>query len=155
MEVKNVPLADYVDCPAKERKSMDFSTYPFTQKVSYFPDGYRKTKTAPVSERALKHINHLREIKEREPSLRTILLFVIQRSDSEYMQPSVIDPTYREAVIKAHEAGVEIRAIKCKWNLEGDCVMLNVAHPVHLGPTDEPSPFYKDTHRTTTEEPMI
>jgi DNA-binding sugar fermentation-stimulating protein len=132
LEVKNVPLADYVDCPAKERKTMDFSSYPFEKKVSYFPDGYRKTKNAPVSERALKHINHLCDIKTNEPSLRTILMFVIQRSDSEYMQPSVIDPIYRDAVTKASKAGVEIRAIKCEWTLDGECIMLNVAHPVHI-----------------------
>lgn len=132
MEVKNVPLADYVDCPAKERKTLEFNDAPFEKKVSYFPDGYRKKKNAPVSERALKHINHLREIKEGEPHIRTILLFVVQREDSEYMQPSVIDPTYREAVFAAHDKGVEIRAIKCKWELNGSCIMLNVEHPVIL-----------------------
>ena len=62
LEVKNVPLADYADVCAKDRKKMDFTDKHPYDKISYFPDGYRKNKGAVVSERALKHINELAEI---------------------------------------------------------------------------------------------
>ena len=42
LEVKNTPLADYVDCLAKEKKKMYLSNYKYNEKISYFPDGYRK-----------------------------------------------------------------------------------------------------------------
>ena len=64
MEVKNVPLADYEDVTAKERAKMDFSGRDFNSKVAYFPDGYRKKTTDPVSPRALKHIRELTLIKK-------------------------------------------------------------------------------------------
>ena len=60
LEVKNVPLADYVDCENKEKKNMNFDNYDFKDKISYFPDGYRKKKNQPISERAIKHINELK-----------------------------------------------------------------------------------------------
>ncbi len=66
LEVKNVPLADYADVSSTDRKKMikhgDFAHIPINEKISYFPDGYRKTKGQVVSERALKHINELAEI---------------------------------------------------------------------------------------------
>lgn len=42
MEVKNVPLADYEDMFAIERKKANFENIDFNSKVAYFPDGYRK-----------------------------------------------------------------------------------------------------------------
>ena len=42
LEVKNVPLADYVDCLANKIKNMDFTQLPYNSKISYFPDGYKK-----------------------------------------------------------------------------------------------------------------
>ena len=61
LEVKNVPLADYADVCSSDRKKMikngDFKDIHIDNKISYFPDGYRKKKGAVVSERALKHIN--------------------------------------------------------------------------------------------------
>ncbi len=66
LEVKNVPLADYADVSSTDRKKMikqgEFTNIPINEKISYFPDGYRKKKGAVVSERALKHINELAEI---------------------------------------------------------------------------------------------
>ena len=59
MEVKNVPLADYEDVTAKDRKKMCFDDRSINSKVAYFPDGYRKKQTDTVSPRALKHINEL------------------------------------------------------------------------------------------------
>lgn len=118
MEVKNVPLADYEDLTEKERKKMDFSDREFNTKVAYFPDGYRKKKSDPVSPRALKHIRELTIIK-KESTTRCIMCFVIQRNDVNRFTPSVIDEQYRQAVKDAMDAGVEIITMVVEWNKEG------------------------------------
>ena len=119
MEVKNVPLADYEDVTAKERVKMDFSDREFNTKVAYFPDGYRKKSSDPVSPRALKHIRELTLIKS-ESAIRCIMCYVIQRTDVNRFQPSIIDPEYRDAFKEAQNAGVEIITMVVSWNREGE-----------------------------------
>lgn len=119
MEVKNVPLADYEDVTAKERAKMDFSDRDFNSKVAYFPDGYRKKSSDPVSPRALKHIRELTLIKS-ETNTRCIMCYVIQRTDANRFQPSVIDPEYRNAFKEAINAGVEIITMVVSWNRDGE-----------------------------------
>ncbi len=114
LEVKNVPLADYVDCLEKERKIIDYSERKYDSKISYFPDGYRKKQKDTVSPRALKHIQHLERISKLKDT-RAIICYVIQRIDSCIFQPSNIDPIYKEAVQKAHQSGVEIIPLQIKW----------------------------------------
>uniref|UniRef100_A0A6C0DSS1 Sugar fermentation stimulation protein C-terminal domain-containing protein n=1 Tax=viral metagenome TaxID=1070528 RepID=A0A6C0DSS1_9ZZZZ len=119
MEVKNVPLADYEDMTAKERKKMDFTGRNFNSKVAYFPDGYRKKSTDPVSPRALKHLRELTLIK-KESKTRCIMCYVIQRTDVDRFQPSIIDPEYREAFIEARNSGVEIITMVVQWTRDGE-----------------------------------
>lgn len=119
MEVKNVPLADYEDVTAKERKKMVFSDREFNTKVAYFPDGYRKKCTDTVSPRALKHIRELTFIKKNS-EIRCIMCYVIQRTDVNRFQPSIIDPEYREAFKEAVAAGVEIITMVVRWNRNGE-----------------------------------
>jgi DNA-binding sugar fermentation-stimulating protein len=119
MEVKNVPLADYEDITAKERKKMSFDDRDINSKVAYFPDGYRKKTTDPVSPRALKHINELALIK-RMSKTRCIMCYVIQRTDINRFQPSIIDPEYREAFVQAVKSGVEIITMVVQWTREGE-----------------------------------
>jgi DNA-binding sugar fermentation-stimulating protein len=119
MEVKNVPLADYEDVTSKERKKMCFDNRYINSKVAYFPDGYRKKSNDPVSPRALKHINELALIK-RMSKTRCIMCYVIQRTDVDRFQPSVIDPEYREAFKKAVKSGVEIITMVVQWTKEGE-----------------------------------
>lgn len=114
-EVKNVPLADVVDVPAKERKKMDLSSYDFSKKIAIFPDGYRKSKSEPVSERALKHVNHLREIHTTHPEIECVLIFLIQRSDVDAFKPSSLDPIYQKAVYDAMESGVHVLPLCVEW----------------------------------------
>jgi DNA-binding sugar fermentation-stimulating protein len=123
MEVKNVPLADYEDVSAKERKKMTFNDRDINSKVAYFPDGYRKKSCDPVSPRALKHINELALIK-RNSKTRCIMCYVIQRTDINMFQPSVIDPEYREAFKEAIKSGVEIITMVVKWNREGEAYFI-------------------------------
>jgi DNA-binding sugar fermentation-stimulating protein len=118
LEVKNVPLADYEDVSAKERKKMCFDNRDTHSKVSYFPDGYRKNTLEPVSPRALKHINELALIK-RMSKTRCIMCYVIQRTDVDRFQPSNIDPIYKQAFIDAVIFGVEIITMVVQWTKEG------------------------------------
>ena len=117
LEVKAVPLADYDDIYAKERKKKDYTDRAYDTKISYFPDGYRKKLKDTVSPRALKHVQELEKIKQQEPNMRCILCFVIQRTDVKQFQPSLIDPIYRKAVQKAWINGVEIFTLQVSWSL--------------------------------------
>ena len=123
MEVKNVPLADYEDITAKDRKGKCYDDRCAYSKVAYFPDGYRKKVTDTVSPRALKHIKELTLIK-RESKLRCIMCYVIQRTDVSSFQPSVIDPQYRTAFYEAMEAGVEIITMVVQWTREGSAYFI-------------------------------
>ena len=123
MEIKNVPLADYEDVTAKDRKKMSFDGRDINSKVAYFPDGYRKKSTDPVSPRALKHINELALIK-RMSKTRCIMCYVIQRTDVNRFQPSIIDPEYREAFKEAVKSGVEIITMVVQWTREGEAYFI-------------------------------
>ena len=129
MEVKNVPLADYEDITAKDRKGKCYDDRVIGSKVAYFPDGYRKKTTDPVSPRALKHIKELTLIKS-ESKTRCIMCYVIQRTDVERFQPSIIDPEYREAVKNSIEAGVEIITLVVNWTKEGEAYFVRDDLPI-------------------------
>ena len=120
MEVKNVPLADYVDCYANEKKGMDFSNRDINSKIAYFPDGYRKKQKDTVSPRALKHITDLTNIaKKAQGRIRTIMCYVIQRKDVSSFQASNVDPIYKTAFNEAVKNGVEIITMQISWDANG------------------------------------
>jgi DNA-binding sugar fermentation-stimulating protein len=129
MEVKNVPLADYEDICAKDRKNKCYDDRPYNTKVAYFPDGYRKKTSDPVSPRALKHINELTLIK-KESITRCIMCYVIQRPDVNCFQPSIIDTQYREAFKEAQDAGVEIITLVVNWTREGEVYFVRDDLPI-------------------------
>ena len=142
LEIKNVPLADYVDVPKKERKNYTsfIQNKQFHEKIAYFPDGYRKNSTDVVSPRALKHIQELEEIAKTSET-RAILCFIVQRSDVSSFQPSNIDLTYRKAVQQAWLNGVEIKTIQVGWNEYGNCRFIRNDLPINL--FDSYGPFLK------------
>ena len=129
MEVKNVPLADYEDICAKDRKGKCYDDREYNTKVAYFPDGYRKKSSDPVSPRALKHIKELTLIK-KESKTRCIMCYVIQRTDVDRFQASVIDPQYREAVKLAVDAGVEIITLVVEWRRDGTAYFVRDDLPI-------------------------
>ena len=91
-EIKTVPLAYYVDVPKKQYKNYTDiidKTY-INDKISYFPDGYRKNANEPVSPRALKHIQELEKI-HIEKNINCTLLYIVQRTDVCVFQTSNID----------------------------------------------------------------
>ena len=116
LEVKNVPLADVVDVAKKDRKKIDMSQYDLTKKIAIFPDGYRKNKDETVSERALKHVNHLASIHKENSDIICVLLFLIQRNDVISFKPSSLDKIYEKALYDAHESGVIILPICVEWS---------------------------------------
>jgi DNA-binding sugar fermentation-stimulating protein len=129
LEVKNVPLADYEDVNSKDRTKMCFNNRDINSKVAYFPDGYRKKTTDPVSPRALKHINELALIK-RMSKTRCIMCYVIQRTDVDRFQPSIIDQQYKKAFIDAHNSGVEIITMVVQWTREGEAYFIRDDLPI-------------------------
>ena len=130
MEVKNVPLADYEDVAQNDRKNMDFKDREYNSKVAYFPDGYRKKSSDPVSPRALKHIRELTYIKKSDPRIRCIMCYVIQRTDVNRFQPSIIDPAYRQAFKDGMDAGVEIITMVVGWNRDGEACFIRDDLPI-------------------------
>ena len=135
LEVKNVPLADYADVCSSDRKKMikngDFKDIHIDNKISYFPDGYRKKKGAVVSERALKHINELADITISK-IIRPIICFVIQRTDSSSFQASLLDPIYKEAFNEALKKGVEVIVLVVSWNANGEANFVKCDLPINL-----------------------
>lgn len=134
LEVKNVPLADFENIDSKLRSKIikdtnNYSDYCHYGKIAYFPDGYRKKKTDTVSPRALKHIQELEKLKREYPTIQCILLFVIQRDDACCFEPANTDPIYKSALIKAHNAGVEVKTLQCTWK-ENKCYYINNTLPV-------------------------
>ena len=139
LEIKNVPQADYVDVDKKERKNYtkEINNAKFQEKIAYFPDGFRKKSKDVISPRALKHIQEL-EFLAKTNSIRAILCFIIQRSDTHIFQTSHIDPIYREAVYNAWKNGVEIKTIQVQWTKEGSCTFLRNDMPILLCDTYGP-----------------
>ena len=133
MEVKNVPLADYVDCYKKDRKHMTFDAKDIYDKIAYFPDGYRKKQKDTVSPRALKHITELTNIKlKNKDKVRTIMCYVIQREDASSFQPSNVDPIYKEAFNNAITNGVEIITLQIGWSIDGCAKFIRDNLPINL-----------------------
>jgi len=148
MEVKNVPLADYVDMYEKDKKKLlkeqpnVFDNCKYNDKIAYFPDGYRKKQTDTVSPRALKHVQELEQIKKTSVT-RCILCFIIQRTDIKQFQPSKIDPIYRAAVQKAWLNGVEIIALSIQWTKHGCAYVHRNDLPICLFDEYGPVPLEK------------
>lgn len=133
LEVKTVPLATYENVEPKILKKMDFSERDPNSKIAYFPDGYRKKKGAPVSERAIKHVTELAQVKrEQGDKVRCIMLFVIQRTDVSSFQPSRLDTHYLDAIRSAHKDGVEVKTLVVEWTRGGECYFVRNDLPINL-----------------------
>ena len=115
IEVKNVPLASYsiketnnhemLKFYGKKRKL--FINMKDNIKYGVFPDGYSKPGTELVSERAYKHLLTLEKLSKKN---RSILIFVLQRSDCKYFIPNYIrDNKYSKKLKEL----VENKKIEC------------------------------------------
>ena len=124
IEVKNVPIADVVDCKPRARNmflqlleglSGSGNSH---KKMAIFPHG-DKRQEGTVSLRALKHIETLRGIVLRGNKERGIMIYLTQRTDCDTIKISELDATYRTAVFAAKDAGVEIIGISVQWHRDG------------------------------------
>ena len=127
IEIKSVVLCDFekdkhptnIEHWKKNDCGPEISELDDYKKAAIFPDGFRKNKNVPISERAIKHLNELSDcIKE---DYDATIYFVVQRSDCEYFKPSRKDKFYYEAIKKAQENYVNIKAVSVVWNQDGNC----------------------------------
>jgi len=117
IEVKSVPIADYIDGTTKEVQTYLKEHPSYNEKIAIFPycttAGKRKVSNEPLSERALKHVLELTNLAS---SNKCTLLFIVQRNDVTKFCVTKLDATYKEACKKALEAGVNIKAISVRWD---------------------------------------
>jgi len=125
LEVKNVPIADYVNSPIENKKDkdkdkenknsiVDFPEYNQYEKIGLFPFGYRKKKEDLISPRAYKHLEDLIEIQKKE-NHQAYLIYIIQRADVKYFSPSLIDKIYYDKVYEAIDNGVKVIPLLVIW----------------------------------------
>ncbi len=119
IEVKNVPIADIVDCrpSLRERFLGLLGVEGRPKKMAIFPHGDRRQE-GTVSQRALKHVQTMKQIVE-ETSARCIMIYLTQRTDCDIIKISDLDTTYRNAVLEARDAGVEIIGLSVQWTSDG------------------------------------
>lgn len=126
LEVKNVPIADYVNSPIENKKDkdsiVDFPECNQYEKIGLFPLGYRKKKEDLISPRAYKHLEDLIEIQKKE-NHQAYLIYIIQRADVKYFSPSLIDKTYYDKVYEAIDNGVKVIPLLVIW--KDECVYFN------------------------------
>jgi sugar fermentation stimulation protein A len=121
IEIKSVLLCDFEKNNSHSSVTKpEISTLPKYKKAAIFPDGFRKNKNVPISERAIKHLETLTDCKKN--NYDASLYFIIQRDDCNYFKPSNIDTFYYEALKKAILNGVNVKAICVKWSEDGSCL---------------------------------
>jgi len=120
IEVKCVPLADYVDVLPKIRSktlaSISNENRTRLGLKAIFPYGTAR-KYELVSPRALKHIKNL-EAYTLTKSYKTFMIYVSMRNDVEAIKISELDTEYRKAVFEAQKHGVNLLGYSIRWDEE-------------------------------------
>jgi DNA-binding sugar fermentation-stimulating protein len=117
IEVKCVPLADYVDVLPKIRNKTLNDIKPEDRKLkAIFPYGTAR-KYELVSPRALKHIKNL-EAYTTQKGYKTFMIYVSMRDDVEAIKISELDVEYRKAVFEAQKNGVNLLGYSIRWDEE-------------------------------------
>jgi DNA-binding sugar fermentation-stimulating protein len=111
IEVKSAPIADLVDELPKARAKALSSIPKDAKPTAIFPHG-NNPKNGIISPRALKHIEHLNGLAAEA---RCVMLYLTMRTDVDRLTISKRDMTYREAVARAVNAGVQVEAWTIKW----------------------------------------
>jgi sugar fermentation stimulation protein A len=85
-----------------------------------FPEGYRKTKNATISPRAVKHAETLTALMKEPDTDSAYLLFIVPRSDCcDGLELNPTDPIYCNAVRAALAAGVQVKVFGLDFHLDG------------------------------------
>lgn len=112
---------DFADETSDPPVYVEVKSVPLAQDgCAYFPHGTPRKKGEPVSERANKHLKELAELV-REHNAKSVVLFISQRCDIHKVVPSYEDPTFREALQEALDAGVIAKAFSVRWHISGEC----------------------------------
>ena len=127
IEIKSVVLCDFdnLDFPKnienwkKKDCGPELSTSESYKKAAIFPDGYRKNKDSPISERAIKHLKELSD--SINDGYDASIYFIVQRNDCEYFKPSNKDRFYYKALQDAINSNVNVKSISVTWNSDGSC----------------------------------
>lgn len=121
-EVKNVSVARYENVHPSIQSKNDYSDRDPNSKIAVFPSGYQ-AKGLTHSPRAVKQLRKLIEIKRDHPSIRCIVMYVVQRDDVCRLETSNGDDEYRVVVTEAKAVGVEFVGVVVRWTLN-DGVMV-------------------------------
>jgi DNA-binding sugar fermentation-stimulating protein len=111
IEVKSASMADTVNCLPRDRAKATHGPL-----MAIFPYGNRP-KLGLVSERALKHVEGLKEAVAT--GHLGYLVYISMRPDVTALKVSELDPVYRQAVMGAD--GVRVVAFSVAWKLDGSC----------------------------------
>jgi DNA-binding sugar fermentation-stimulating protein len=107
--VGTLPNGKKVYVEVKNAMVSNMETIPRTERKALFPDGFRKKKDMPVSERAVKHAETLGELARRPDTEAAILLFTVPRDDcGAGLEINPLDPIYCRAIWSAVRAGVKV-----------------------------------------------
>ena len=132
VEIKSVPTCCFRALPSDSKERKKFYKDRCYQEVdnikeytrrAVFPDGYKKTKDASVSERANKHLEELTKISKTTNNRACLCLFVM-RSDCYAFQPAwQVDPRYNDLFNNALDSGVEITIHRFDWRFENNSLV--------------------------------
>lgn len=119
VEIKNAMVSGMLDVKRSERRAL-------------FPDGFRKKKDMPVSERAVKHAQTLAEFAKRPDTEAAILLFTVPRDDcGDGLEINPKDPIYCKEVWAAIRAGVKVWGFSFKHTPTTEMVCVKTV-PVYV-----------------------
>lgn len=121
LEIKTVPIAFYNNLENRKECMVCNEEQNYNDKVAIFPDGYRKSKNEPMSPRALKHIDELVSIKEKDPNTEVYMVYVVPRKDCKYFSPSKLDTFYNEKICDAYK-NKNLNIIAFSTYMENGCV---------------------------------
>ena len=96
------------------------STEARCNRYAIFPEGYRKSKSAPISPRAVKHAETLAELMKLPDTEATYLLFLVPRNDCSGLELNKLDVIYCKAVSDAILAGVLIKVFGVEFQKDGN-----------------------------------
>ena len=124
IEIKSVLLCNFnKDNYPNYIKNPELHREKLYNKGAIFPDGFRKNKNVPISERAIKHLKTLRDCKKN--NIDASLYFIVQRNDCDYFKPSDVDQFYKKELKEAIIDGVNVKAISVEWCNDGSCKFNN------------------------------
>ena len=85
-----------------------------------FPEGFRKSKTEPVSPRAVKHAETLADLIKLPDTTAAYLVFIVPRNDcGGGLELNRLDPIYCKAVANAMAVGVQVRVYGLVFQTDG------------------------------------